>query len=279
MIRAPSAESGTKKMATKPKSKVVAITTTTRAVAPPVVHDDPLFGPNGPLGGKLPSEPMPLTALKPYAKNPRIIPESAIRKVAASIRQYGFRQPIVVDEQMTIVVGHTRYLASMQLAERPLLSDDGTPQLARDGTPMVELNPAARVPVHVARGLTKAQVKAYRLADNRVSQESSWEMQILGEELGDLRRDDFDLDLTGFDQMELDRLLHETLGIDFPDLPDGDKSPFEHMTFTLHASQAATVREALDVAKKAGGFTDSPNENGNGNALTRIAEASLGVLR
>ena len=59
-------------------------------------------------------------------------------------------------------------------------------------------------------------------------------------------------------------------------LPDGDKQPFQQMTFTLHDSQADIVRRALDAAKDAGDFDGSPNENSNGNALARIAEAFLG---
>ena len=62
----------------------------------------------------------------------------------------------------------------------------------------------------------------------------------------------------------------------FGALPDGDKQPFQQMTFTLHDSQADAVRRALDAAKDAGGFDGSPNENSNGNALARIAEAFLG---
>ena len=64
---------------------------------------------------------------------------------------------------------------------------------------------------------------------------------------------------------------------DAPDLPDGDRQPFQQMTFTLHDSQAETVKAAIDKAKAAGDFDDSPNENSNGNALARIAEAYCGA--
>lgn len=62
---------------------------------------------------------------------------------------------------------------------------------------------------------------------------------------------------------------------DMPDLPDGDKAPFQQMTFTLHDVQARTVKEAIEAAKERGGFEGSPNENSNGNALAHIAEAFL----
>ena len=81
----------------------------------------------------------PIERVKPYEGNPRIN-DAAVNAVARSIQKFGFRQPIVVDEDGVIVVGHTRWLAARKLG----LND---------------------VPVHVAKGLTPAQVKAYRLAD------------------------------------------------------------------------------------------------------------------
>ena len=114
----------------------------------------------------------------PYARNARLIPDSAIGKVAASIKEFGFKQPIVVDAENVIIAGHTRLLA----AER----------LGLDA-----------VPVLVADDLTPAQVKAYRLADNRTGQEATWDMELLGIELEDLAGLDIDLSMTGFDASEL----------------------------------------------------------------------------
>ena len=114
----------------------------------------------------------------PYARNARVIPESAVAKVAGSIHEFGFRQPIVVDESGVIIAGHTRLLAAERLG-------------------------LERVPVVVAAGLTPAQVKAYRLADNRTGQEATWDMELLGIELEELAGLDIDLLLTGFDGAEL----------------------------------------------------------------------------
>ena len=99
----------------------------------------------------------------PYARNPRIAPEAAIAKVAASLAEYGWRQPIVVDPDGVIVVGHTRLLAAKRLG-------------------------LAEVPVHVATDLTPQQVKAYRLADNRTAEESSWDLELLPLEISELAR-------------------------------------------------------------------------------------------
>lgn len=119
----------------------------------------------------------------PYARNPRKN-NAAVAKVAASIKEYGFRQPIVVDKDMVVIVGHTRLLAAQQLG-------------------------IAEVPVHVAEGLTPAQVKAYRIADNRTHEEAEWDDELLAIELGELKESGFALDLTGFDEDELDKLLAE----------------------------------------------------------------------
>ena len=132
----------------------------------------------------------------PYARNPRKN-EAAIGKVAASIKEYGFRQPIVVDEEMVIIAGHTRLQAAQQLG-------------------------LSKVPIHIASGLSPAQVKAYRLADNRTGQEAEWDDELLAIELGELAEDGFDLDLTGFDGDELENLLAE---IGEAGLTDDDEVP------------------------------------------------------
>jgi ParB-like chromosome segregation protein Spo0J len=138
----------------------------------------------------------PIEKLIPYARNPRQIPQSAIDKVAASIQDFGFRQPIVVDQKGVIIVGHVRLLAAQQLR-------------------------STNVPVHVATELTNAQVNCYRLADNRTNEEATWDMEMLALELADLRLSEFDLDLTGFNLDEIDELLAEkTEG-----LTDEDEAP------------------------------------------------------
>jgi ParB-like chromosome segregation protein Spo0J len=194
---------------------------------------------------------VPIASVVPYARNPRKN-AGAVAKVAASLREFGWRQPIVVDSEMVVVVGHTRLMAAQQLG-------------------MTE------VPVHVAEGLTANQVKAYRIADNRVHEEAEWDDELLALELGDLRDAGLDLALTGFDEDELAPLLEDVAPLGgMPPLPDGDKVPFQQMTFTLHDEQAEQVAHALEVAKKMGAFVDSPNENGNGNALSRVCEIFLG---
>ncbi len=123
-----------------------------------------------------------LESIYPYARNARQIPQSAVDKVAASIQEFGWRQPIVVDSEAVIICGHVRLLAARKLG-------------------------LTQVPVHVAENLTPAQVRAYRLLDNRSHQETSWDDNLLGLELYDLKGMGVDLDLTGFDMSEIDDLL------------------------------------------------------------------------
>lgn len=124
---------------------------------------------------------MALGDIVPYARNPRKN-DTAVDKVMASIREFGFRQPIVIDADSVVIAGHTRLEAARELG-------------------------LAKVPVHVAEGLTAAQVKAYRLADNRTAEEASWDSELLALELNDLKLEEFDLSLTGFDVGELDAAM------------------------------------------------------------------------
>jgi ParB-like chromosome segregation protein Spo0J len=133
------------------------------------------------LNGILRVELWAITRVIPYARNARKIPPAAVAKVAASLREFGWRQPIVVDADGVIVCGHARLLAAQQLG-------------------MTE------VPVHVAHDLSPAQIKAYRLMDNRSHLEAEWDDALLAVEVGELKGI-VDLSLTGFDVAEIDRLM------------------------------------------------------------------------
>jgi hypothetical protein len=152
-----------------------------------------------------------LDTIIPYARNPRKN-DGAVDKVAASIKEFGWRSPIVVDEEMVILAGHTRYKAAKKLG-------------------------LTEVPVHIAEGLTEAQKKAYRIADNRVAEEAEWDEELLKfelEELGDL---DFDMNFLGFDNKELSKLLEDsdqdnpyTQKINTPTYePSGEKPSLEEL--------------------------------------------------
>ncbi len=124
----------------------------------------------------------PLADLKPYPNNPRLN-DDAVDAVAASIREYGFRQPIVVDPDFVIVCGHTRFKAAQKLG-------------------------LEKVPVHVAKDLTPEQIKAFRIADNQTASLAEWNYDLLPIELSELQAANYDLGLLGFDQDELAKLLN-----------------------------------------------------------------------
>lgn len=141
----------------------------------------------------------PIGTITPYPGNPRQN-DHAVDAVAASIREFGFRQPIVVDEAGVIVVGETRWKAAGKLG-------------------------LAEVPVHVARGLTPEQLRAYRIADNKTGDLADWDRELLAAELGDLRDQSMDLALLGFEPSELQRLLGEVPSDGLQDPDDVPEAP------------------------------------------------------
>jgi len=123
----------------------------------------------------------PLRDITPYENNPRVN-DQAVDAVAASLREFGFRQPIVVDTGGVIVCGHTRYKAALKLG-------------------------LEKAPVHVAKDLTPAQIKAYRIADNKSGELAEWDMELLPIELGELQAMDVDLAAFGFDMSDVEAML------------------------------------------------------------------------
>ena len=135
-----------------------------------------------------------LTDVRPYDNNPRVN-DQGVSAVARSIQEYGFRQPIVVDSEGVIVIGETRYKAAQKLG-------------------------LEKVPIHVAENLTRAQITALRIVDNKTAELSDWDYELLPIELGELQACDYDLDLLGFGPVELALLLD-------PDVKKGLTDPNE----------------------------------------------------
>ena len=129
-------------------------------------------------------EHWPLDKLIPYARNPRTHSDAQIAQIAASIAEFGFNNPILVDTGAGIIAGHGRLLAARKLQLK-------------------------EVPVIVLDHLSEAQKRAYILADNRLAENAGWDEELLRLELATLQDEDFNLDLIGFDDQELARLLAE----------------------------------------------------------------------
>ena len=127
-------------------------------------------------------EMMPVASLAAYAANARMHPSEQVAQLAASIAEFGFNVPVLVDDGGVLIAGHGRVLAAKALG--------------LDAVPAIRLG-----------HLTEAQARAFRLADNQLALNSTWDESLLAAELRELRADEFDLGVIGFDQAALDRLL------------------------------------------------------------------------
>ena len=116
----------------------------------------------------------PVESLVPYVNNARTHSDEQVAQVAASIREFGFTNPILIDEQNSIIAGHGRLAAARKLG--------------MDTVPTIQLE-----------GLSETQKKAYVIADNQLALNAGWDMDLLRLEIDDLRAVDFDIDLLGFD--------------------------------------------------------------------------------
>mgnify|MGYP003342765182 FL=1 len=143
-----------------------------------------------------------INSIKPYENNPRKLSDTAIEKVAMSLKEYGFRQPIVVDKDRVIVAGHTRFRASKKLGLK-------------------------QVPISIIDNLSEEQINAYRIADNRTAEESEWDSELLKMEIKELEAKDFKLDLLGFNEDQLnDLLFEEKQGLtDEDEVPEAPEEP------------------------------------------------------
>lgn len=186
----------------------------------------------------------------PYEKNPRIN-DAAVDAVAQSIKEFGFRVPIVLDKNNVIITGHTRLRSAKSIG-------------------------LTEVPCIIAENLTPEQVQAYRIADNKTGEIAEWNYDLLPIELRDLQEKDFDLSLLGFDSDELDRLLNgsseenvvaegETDADAVPDVPEEPVSqPGVIYQLGKHRLMCGDSTKAEDVARLMSGgkaalvFTDPP---------------------
>jgi len=200
-----------------------------------------------------PIQKMPVEALIPYARNSRTHSDEQVAQIAASIKEWGFTTPVLVDESGQIIAGHGRVMAARKLA-------------------------LSEVPVLIASGWTDAQKRAYVIADNKLALNAGWDQELLGLEIADLDQLGFDLGLTGFSDEEIKAFSFgdESVALDeMPTLPEGEREPFQQKTFTLHDEQAAIVDDAVTLARTSPIVDTGLNENSNGNALALICKQWL----
>ena len=191
-------------------------------------------------------EQIPTADLIPYARNTRTHSPEQVAQIAGSIREFGFTNPVLIDADNGIIAGHGRVMAAQKLG-------------------------LAKVPCIRLAHLTDNQKRAYIIADNKLALNAGWDEEMLGLELADLREADFDLGLMGFSEDEMGAFDVEEG--DMPALPEGDKQPFQQITFTVHDDQAEDVQAAMTKAKSMGHGESAVNENSNGNALAFICQS------
>lgn len=153
----------------------------------------------------LPYKSAKVADLIPYARNARTHSEAQIKKIASSIAEFGFINPVITDGKKGIVAGHGRVMAAERLGME-------------------------EVPTLEAAHLTEAQKRAYVLADNRLALDAGWDEQLLQIELLDLHDEGFDLSFTGFDLDEIDKLIKEPVG----DSPPEDFDEYDEDIDTEH---------------------------------------------
>lgn len=187
-------------------------------------------------------------SLVPYVNNSRTHSDEQVTQVAASIKEFGFVNPILIDDNDGIIAGHGRLMAAKKLG-------------------------LEQVPTITLVGLSDAQRKAYIIADNQLALNSGWDLDMLRVEIERLEELDFDLSLVGFEDDVIEKLLD--IDAEMPDLPDGDRDPFQQKTFTLHDEQVQTIDDAIMKAKTSPIIDTGLNENSNGNAIAYICEQWL----
>jgi ParB-like chromosome segregation protein Spo0J len=179
--------------------------------------------------------------LVPHKLNPNKHPDRQLKYLAKIMDHQGWRSPVVVSNRSGFVIcGHGRLEAA-------------------------RLNGWTQAPIDFQDFASEADEYAHLIADNKIAEMAEHDDALMIETI---KADfpDIDLELLGLPDLALE--VSET---DLPDLPSGDRAPFQQMTFTLHDDQAEQVKAAIEIAKKMGRF-ESENENSNGNALARVCE-------
>ncbi len=187
---------------------------------------------------------MNIDKLIPYINNPRLN-DNAVDKVASSIKNFGFKNPIIIDKDNEIIAGHTRLKAARKLG-------------------------LDEVPTIKVEDLTDNQIKAFRIADNKTSEFAEWDWNVLEKELAELELEfgSEKLESMGF---ELERIDPDDFGTEF-ELPEGEQGEMRTMSFQLHVKQKETIEYAIGLVEDGETFG---NENKNGNALYGVVSEWL----
>lgn len=159
--------------------------------------------------------------IKPYENNPRVN-EGAVGKVAASIEEFGFKNPIIIDGNNTIIAGHTRYKAAISL----------------------ELE---KVPTIKVENLTKEQARAFRIADNRTTDSAFWDDELLNEIILELKTEmNYDLTDFGFEAIEEEDIFEE----EYDDAEEAEEKPHEVIIICMNDDEIESAKEMFGFEKE-----------------------------
>ena len=188
---------------------------------------------------KLKIEYISLDNIKTYENNAKLHPAEQVEQIKKSIQEFGFNDPIAIDENNVIIEGHGRYIACKELGIKEV--------------PIIRLN-----------NLDEEHKRAYMLVHNKLTMNSDFDIDTLNFEL-----EEISLDMSEFG-FEVDTLNVDELGTDF-ELPNGNKEPFMQITYTLATQQAEEIKNALSNVRKdkrlLNSYDNYNNDNDNGNAL------------
>lgn len=220
-----------------------------------LAHQDPQTPLQDPYSASLPSagpagQPwevswMPVSEVHPYYANPRVN-EDAVPLVARSIKEFGFRVPIVVDEDMTIIMGHTRRLAAISLG-------------------------LTHVPVHIAKDLSPEKARALRLVDNKVGERAEWDQELLQTEGLAVLGDGFNLSAFGFDMSEFEDQISKLPKDSY--LEDFSVVPKPKPQWVLISCDYETAAEIMDYVKgRAGVIAHTTSQTNSKLALKNLGK-------
>ena len=203
--------------------------------------------------------------LIPYVNNTRTHSQEQVQQIASSIKEFGFTNPILIDEKNGVIAGHGRIMAAQLLGIK-------------------------EVPTITLTGLTEAQIKAYIIADNKLALNAGWDEELLKIELQDLKDNDFDIDLLGFNQEELDDLGIDEIDLNLDedkadDVPELEENPviklgdlielghnYQHRLLCGDSTKEEDVARLMDGKKADMVFTDPPYNLGFGGSMSNTTK-------
>ena len=203
-----------------------------------------------------------ISEIKPYDRNARTHSTEQVKQIMDAIKEWGFTNPLLIDEQGNLIAGHGRLEAVKQLNKVDFKDE-----------PILEL------PAIVVKGLSDSQKKALIIADNQIALNAGWDYEVLALELKELESVNYDLDLLAFDNVDdiLGEILdNENVSEIEPKIAPAERESMATMNFLLSVEQSELIKDALKKAQR-GAFdlSDENNKNKNGNALAFICREFL----